>query len=145
MHLPLCIAVLLRQLQRAGRNWLRAGPLAAVALIATAGLVAALLTALTPLLSSDLPSDAVVVIQHTGWPGLILLGLVFVLLLRPLVPLYRSGVWPRHVVLALWLLAVLVLAAVTVSPPLNSIEGGLVLTLALAVLCMGAIQHRRIR
>ncbi|RZU99121.1 glycosyltransferase family 4 protein [Spiribacter vilamensis] len=145
MPLPLCVALLARQLQRAGRGWLRAGPLAALALIAAAGLVAALLGASTPLIPDGLRSDAMAMLQRTGWPGLILLALVFVLLLRPLVPLYRSGVWPRYAVLALGLLAVLVLAAVTVSQPLEGVEGGLVLTLGLAVLCMGAIQYRRIR
>jgi UDP-GlcNAc:undecaprenyl-phosphate GlcNAc-1-phosphate transferase len=145
MPLPLCLAVLVRQLERCGRGWLQAGPLALLAVVAAAALLAALIAAPVPLvLDVKLAgSDVGQLLRRAGLPAVALLAVIFAGLIRSLWPLYRARVLPRYSVVAVALLAVMVLISITLAPAFQGVEGGQVFTLAMAVLCMAAIQYRR--
>lgn len=89
-------------------------------------------------------SDLVQLAQFAGPPGLVLFALLVALLLVPTWRLARVGYWPYRWTLALQGVAVLQLSVLAVAQPLTSLNGALALNVGLAVLVMGAIQHRRL-
>ncbi|MEX0383175.1 MraY family glycosyltransferase [Spiribacter sp. 1M153] len=145
LPLPLCLGLLMRQIQRADRGWLQAGPLAVLALITAAALVAGVVTAPTPLpmTVAQVRVELQSLVQLTGITGAALLVALLAGLIRPLGWLWGVRGVPQYAVTSLAALMALVVASLLIGLPCQGVEGGLVFSLAMAVLCMAAIQAHR--